>query len=72
MAYLAVDEDGTEIIFRDKPLKYNKLPGIWHPLEAKWFPQNPNHEFYVVLPKGTIEKLIGKTLTFEDGTVELK
>lgn len=66
MAWLAVDEDGTEIIFRDKPLKYNKpsYKGIWHP-------EDTDHEFYVELPKGTIEQLIGRTLTFNDDAIEL-
>lgn len=66
MAWLAVDEDGTETVYRDKPVKFQKphYNGIWSPEDC-------DHEFYVELPKGTIERLIGKVLTFNDEPVEL-
>lgn len=59
MAYLAVDKDGTEVIFSGEPQRgYNN----------KW-----NNRFSnVELPNGFIEKLIGRKLTWEDDPVELK
>lgn len=58
MAYVAADEDGIETIHKDKPFRHK---GCW---------QCGDEE--VNMPKGSIEKLIGKTLTWEDEPVELK
>lgn len=59
MAYLAVDKDGTEAIYEDKPFRQG---GCWRLYYE---------EDYVVLPKGTIKKLIGRELTWEDDAVAL-
>ncbi len=60
MAFVAVDENKEECIYEKKPHR-EKSHGFWY----------RNTEF-VGLPKGTIEKLIGKKLTWEDEPVELK
>lgn len=59
--YLAVNLDGTEIVFSSLP---QRCGDFWVGLsedEAGW-----DEDFSVILPKGTIKKLIGKELTWED------
>jgi len=58
MSYLAVDRNGTENIFSYQPFRNHNR--IW----------DTEHD-YVVLPKGSIEKLIGKKLTWENEPVEI-
>lgn len=59
MAYVAVDKDMEEYI-------YDRLPSR----EADcWVNINTG---VVDIPKGSIEKLIGRKLTWEDDPVELK
>ena len=61
MAWLAVDENGDENIFDIKPDR------AW----SKWdIPTN--HSWWIELPKGTIEKIIGRKLTWKDNPVEIK
>ncbi len=64
MAWLAVDEDGTEMIFSGKPHRDNYYP-FWV------------YNYYVDrecvsigLPSGSIAKLIGRELTWEDEPFE--
>lgn len=60
IAYVAVDGDtGNECIYDKKP---KRCLGFW----------KTENGVYVDLPKGTIEKLIGKKLTWEDEPVALK
>jgi hypothetical protein len=56
MIYLAVDKDGTEHIFEEQPARVHDDYWTNHPFGEK-----------IELPTGTIEKLTGKTLTWEDG-----
>lgn len=65
MAWVAVDEDGSEYIYDDKPERAN---GYWDRQEDK--------EGYpiggvVLLPNGAIKKLIGRELTWNDESVEI-
>lgn len=60
MAYVAVDENETEWIYSEKPKR--KEPA------GRWFIDDD----FIDLPKGTIEKLIGKKLTWKDEPIELK
>ncbi len=69
MVWIAVDKDGTECVYaKKKPLRG----------ENKWGPDSWDYRddwaFYdfVELPKGSIKKLIGRELTWEDEAVELK
>lgn len=57
MAWLAVDKDETELIFELEPFRINN---------TEWM-QGCN---YVKLPTDSIEKLIGKKLTWLDEPVE--
>jgi len=67
MAWVAVNKDGSENIFISKP---NRSVAYWHDFIS------PNRTTLfnrmVILPKGSIKKLIGKDLTWEDNPVELK
>ena len=66
MAWLAVDGiSGQEIIFEEKPTR--------HQSKLCWgyrYADNYNPE--VSLPEGSIKKLIGRTLTWDDEPFELK
>lgn len=65
MAWVAVDKDRTETIFTDKPCRmYDDVEDCEY-----W---DTTSEMFVVLPKGTIKKLIGRDLTWENEPVELK
>ena len=59
MSWVAVDKNGDEMIYMDKPIRYAKTFGDG---EAQ----------YVPLSEGTILKLIGRELTWDDEPVELK
>ena len=62
MAWIAVDKDGTEVVYGDKPERDASV-GVWDTPE-------PN-QYWVILPKGSIKKLIGRSLTWEDECIEL-
>ena len=73
MAWLAVDSKGSETIFAEKPIrsKFN----VW--LVRVVFSMNPDSETitndtsFIRLPQGSIKKLIGRDLTWEDEPVEI-
>lgn len=65
MAYVAVDRDGTEKVFSQLP---ERCSCEWGKEPYMWFVDDD----FVPLPKGMIKKMIGRTLTWEDGPVELK
>lgn len=60
--YLAVDKDGTEIITN---IKFRRCVKI-----GRWDTYNTNANS-MIIPTGTIRKLIGMDLTWEDEPVEL-
>ena len=67
MAYLAVDKDGTEVIFDAKPVRgTNKLK-----CNCNQWALNSTTSKYIILPLGSIEKLIGRILTWCDEPAEL-
>ena len=62
MAYLAVDEDGTENICSAEPFRD----------EIVWvIPYWDETAQLIELPKGSIAKLIGRELTWEDEPVKI-
>lgn len=63
MAYLCVDKDGTEVIYDACPKRGET---IWRPMRRLYSSQ------YVELPKGTIAKLIGREMTWEDEPVKIE
>ena len=58
MAFVAVDADGEEYIYHTKPVRNTE---DWE-----------DGFMAILLPTGSIAKLIGKELTWEDEPVELK
>lgn len=63
MAYVAVDKDGAEAIFQFRPVR-SEILKRFIPLYA--------YSMSLPLPKGSIKKLIGRELKWEDESVELK
>ena len=61
MAWVAVDENCRECIYQFRPKR-----GINH------FIPLYEYSMYLVLPKGSIKKLIDRDLSWEDNPVELK
>lgn len=67
MAWVAVDKNKREFIYNTKPRRFGNY--CWH------FDYDEDSESLsgtVSLPNGTIKKLIGRDLTWEDEPVELK
>lgn len=74
MSWVAVTITGFEFIFDDKPMP--TAHGSWDAPDMR-----DEGEYYrckiswpgaeILLPYGSIEKLTGRKLTFEDGPVEL-
>ena len=60
MAFVCVDKNVTELISNNYPYKDSEM--------TRWSTKNSK---YVELPKGTIKKLIGRDLIFDDDPVEL-
>lgn len=60
MAWVAVNKNGDEVLFDFEPERYNDF----------FWVEDVGDDIY--LPKGTIKKLIGRDLTWEDNPVELK
>lgn len=66
MVWVCVDADGSEHVIGGEPHK------CVCPTEPKYSYWVCNYGPNVKLPKGSIKKLIGRELTFEDEPVELK
>lgn len=77
MSWVAVDKNGDENIYRNKPIKYDyhQYSGQWNDLYYPCYDitidKDCEVDSKISLPKGSIKKLIGKELTFEDEPVEL-
>ena len=63
MAYLAVDADGTEVVFSERPKRFRS---VWVSQEKALIDK------YIELPRGSIAKLIGRELTWEDEPVMIE
>lgn len=57
MAFVAVNRNDSETIFNSEPFRTEKYWG--------------SNDDYVDLPTGSIEKLIGRKLTWDDSPVEI-
>lgn len=60
MAWLVVDEDGQEVESASYP-RWNKEEGAWIAADGK----------IAEIPKGTIQKLTGRCLTWLDEPIEI-
>lgn len=74
MAWVAVNKDGTEYIFNNKPHRsiYENVFQIDDNDIVTYEWTDDKYCGWVNLPKGSIEKLIGRNLTWEDEPVELE
>lgn len=77
MAWVAVDKFGKEGIFAFRPFRTDpnrSLYKLWEP--EYWSDEDVsdygNEDTGISLPKGSIKKLIGRDLTWNDEPVELK
>lgn len=61
MAWLAVDKNGNELIFQFRPRK----------TDSQYLPLY-SYSMWLLLPKGSIKKLINKDLTWEDGPIKIE
>lgn len=68
MAWVAVDKNGEENIFSHKPTKCRELDFWYDEVEDG----GVIYDTEIPLPKGTIKKLIGRDLNWNDEPVELK
>lgn len=66
MSWLAVDKDGKGYIYESKPIRVIDKWIIPYGGECSYF------SGYILLPKSSAKKLIGKELTWNDEPVELK
>lgn len=62
MAWVAVDKNGDEAIYEEKPLRGK---------EDWLLPYDYGYYGLSALPKGSIKKLIGRELTWENDPVEI-
>lgn len=69
MAWVAVDKNEKEHVYQSLPIRLIDD----EPFGNQWMLSSTSLvTHWVELPKGSIEKLIGKKLTWEDEPVELK
>lgn len=66
MAWLAVDKNGEEYIYDSKPYRSNRSEEF---IASEDSYLNPT--YFIYLPTGSIKKLIGKELTWNDEPVEI-
>lgn len=78
MAWVAVNKDGVEFIYEEKPTRGKNY---WEPAiigQAPSFDDCGEEDYdniyddYVRLPHGSIKKLIGRELSWKDEPVELE
>lgn len=67
MAWVAVDKDEAEVIFRGEPERFRDK--VWSDCVEDG--EILEYDTRLDLPKGSIRKLIGKDLTWQDEPVEL-
>ena len=77
MAWLAVNKNGSEGIFTFKPYRKDPNKSIYKLWEPEYWTDEDvskygNNDTEINLPKGTIKKLIGRDLSWEDNPIELK
>lgn len=69
MAWVAVDKSGVEGIYDNMPERNDDM---WEDIDYMvWGEVEYDYETGIILPKGTIKKLIGKELTWEDNPIKL-
>lgn len=70
MAWVAVDKSGGECIFDNRP---ERSDNQWKDIDYSCYGEDYMEvDTAIVLPSGTIKKLIGRDMTWEDEPIELK
>ena len=64
-AYLAVEPNGNELIFSEPPRRFDEYS------TCGWF-CNSNSTQCVNVPRGTIKKITGKSITWNDEPIKLE
>jgi hypothetical protein len=64
MSWIAVDQSGVEVIFSKKPILKHRSPGAWGGTYRQPWP-------WVLIPSVTIERLIGRRLSWRDDPLNL-
>ena len=76
MAYVSVDKYGGEWIHDNEPVLNEKYMCYEDPIYESFDGQGGKKVFHhysdIELPKGTIKKIIGRNLTYEEGPVKLE
>lgn len=70
MAYLAVNKDGAEKIFKHRPVRQNNdwIDDYGHP-DENWYSFEPDTG--ITLPYNSIIALTGQKLTWEDEPIKI-
>lgn len=74
MAWVAVEINGDEYIFSNKPKRDRNFwfDEVYESFDGQGGRLEHSHYSDIQLPKGSIKKLIGKDLTWEDEPIELE
>ena len=74
MAWVAIDAYSDEYIFQNKPKRDGNwwIDEIYESFDGQGGALEFHHNSDIQLPKGTIKKLIGRELTWQDDSVKLK
>lgn len=64
-AYLAVEPSGAELIFSEPPCRIDAYS------ICEWY-NNSNSSQCVYVPRGTIKKITGRTITWKDEPIKLE
>lgn len=70
--FLAVNKNGDEVILDNFPVLQGEIWTDERSAHDEEYFSIEDHNSAIILPKGTIYKLIGKYLTWEDGPISLK
>lgn len=77
MAFVAVNKNGSENIFVFRPFRTDPDKSLYKLWEPEYWSDEDSSEYGneytgITLPKGSIKKLTGKDLTWNDEPIELK
>lgn len=76
MAWLAVNPSGSEYIFHNKPVRIiGNIYSYWKDEITYDYIRGMTtsaDDYSIMLTKGTIEKIIGRKMTWEDEPIKLK
>ena len=72
MAWLAVDQDGKECIYNTKPRRFfHKIEGGDQWISSEDLIIEDDDANFIFLPAGSVEKLLGRKLSWNDEPVEI-